>query len=304
MLTGRFMRLLLLVAFSSSAFAACFPVSGARILGRDLALADSRFSALPANFTAGLAPLAGSSRSFSPAELERIAKSNGITIENPPGICFEIPLRQVPEKDIVQAMRRSLPEITEVVLAELPAGQFPVGEVEFPMEGLEPPAGNGRGAQLWRGHIRYAETRRAPMTVRASITAHYSAVVALRNIEPNVPIQAAALRVESRTGPPTREETAARIEDVAGRAARRSVKAGSIFPVAILLDPPAVRRGDSVTVEVQSGQTQLQFEAIVETAAREGDLVELRNPSTGKTFKARLSSRSRAVLVVGGGKKL
>ena len=47
---------------------------GSRILGRDLAIADSRFSALPASLAIGFAPTPGTKRVFSGAELSRIAR--------------------------------------------------------------------------------------------------------------------------------------------------------------------------------------------------------------------------------------
>ena len=82
------------------------------------------------------------------------------------------------------------------------------------------------------------------------------------------------------------------------------MKAGSVIPIAILAEAPTVRKGDSVTVEVQSGPAHVRFEAIAESAARDGDMVELRNPSSGKTFKARLEAGGKALIVLTAGQKL
>jgi flagella basal body P-ring formation protein FlgA len=110
--------------------------------------------------------------------------------------------------------------------------------------------------------------------------------------------------METRTGPLEREKSASRIEDVQGRVARRPVKAGTPVPAAILTEAPAVRRGDSVSVEVESGLAHLRFEAIAENTARDGEMVELRNPLNGKTFRARLNADGRAVIVINTGHKL
>jgi flagella basal body P-ring formation protein FlgA len=113
-------------------------------------------------------------------------------------------------------------------------------------------------------------------------------------------VNAASLRVEGRTGPFQRSKTATRIEEVAGRVPNRAVRAGETIPLAILAVPPEVRRGDPVTVDVESGFAHLQFDAVAESSANEGDVIELRNPSSGKTFRAKLNSGSRAVVVVAG----
>ena len=42
----------------------------------------------------------------------------------------------------------------------------------------------------------------------------------------------------------------------------------------------------------------LRFQAIAENTARDGDMVELRNPANGKTFKARLGSGPKVLVVI------
>ncbi len=49
----------LFLTLPSCAFAGCFPVTGDRILGRDLALADPQFSAMPSSFIVSSAPMPG-----------------------------------------------------------------------------------------------------------------------------------------------------------------------------------------------------------------------------------------------------
>jgi flagella basal body P-ring formation protein FlgA len=132
----------------------------------------------------------------------------------------------------------------------------------------------------------------------------FVAVIAGKDLAPGVPISADSLRIETRTGPLERERPATRIEDVRGRLPRRAVKAGSVVPLAILADAPTVRKGDPVTVEVQSGPAHLRFEAVAESAACEGEMVELRNPASGKTFRARLDTGAKALIVIAAGQRL
>jgi flagella basal body P-ring formation protein FlgA len=296
--------LLSLMVSSSIAFAGCIPITGNRILGRDLALADPHFSALPASLTIGFTPAPGTKRIYSTLELQRLARANGISAISPENICFELPMGRLSEQDAALAMRRSLPAEAALKIIELAKFDVPAGLLEFPIEGLEPPAPTNHGVQLWRGHVKYAETHRASVWARVEITVQYQAVVAAKDLSQDTPIGAGSVRVESYRGPLEREEPATRIEDVLGRIPKRALRAGSVIPIAILADAPTIRKGDRVSVEVRSGLTHLRFEAIAESAARDGDVVALRNPFNGKTFKARLDPGAKALIVITSGRQL
>jgi flagella basal body P-ring formation protein FlgA len=297
------MKIVPLLLLAGSAFAGCVPIHGGRILGRDLALADARFTAVPATETIGFAPAPGNSRILPAAELARIARAHGISIPNPAEVCFEIPMRQVSGEEAVPAMRRSLPAEAALTIVEMAKADVPAGELDFPITGLEPPAPAGNGVQLWRGFVKYADTRKAQVWARVLVTERLNAVVAVKDLPRNVAIEAAALRIELRTGPIQRDHAALRMEDVVGRIPKRLIKAGSPIALDILDEAPAVRRGEPVRVEVRSGLTRLSFEAIADKEANNGDMVELRNPSNGKVFRARLEG-SKAVIVIGAGKPL
>jgi flagella basal body P-ring formation protein FlgA len=297
-------RLLLAAALPSFAFAVCFPVTGPRILARDLALADPRFSVLPSTLAVGFAPEPGGKRIYTTAELERLARANGVKVENPADICFELPLRHVLESDAETAMRQSLSADAELKIVELAKSDVPSGQIEFPLDGLEPPSPANPGAQLWRGYVKYADTRRAPIWARVSILVHYTAVIANKDLPMNGVVDSAQVRIETRTGPLAREKAASRIEEVNGRLLKRAVSAGAPIPLASLTDVPAVRRGDSVQVDVESGAAHLRFAAVAETSASEGDMIELRNPLSGKTFRGRLDHGPRVLLVVTLGQSL
>jgi flagella basal body P-ring formation protein FlgA len=292
------------MAGSGVTLAGCLPVTGNRILGRDLAAADPHLSALPATLAVGFVPVPGTKRVYATLELQRLARANGIPVTAFGGICFELPMLRLTGEDATAAMRQSLPTEALLKIVELAKLDVPAGRLEFPIEGLEPPVPSSHGVQLWRGHVTYAETRHASVWARVEVTVQYQAVVAVRDLPQDNPIGAGALRMESRTGTLEREKPATRIEDALGRIPRRALKAGSLIPLSILADAPAVRKGDPVTVEVQSGLAHLRFEAIAESAARDGDMVELRNPFNGKTFKVRLDPGAKALIVITSGQRL
>jgi flagella basal body P-ring formation protein FlgA len=296
--------LLLGVACSGISFGGCIPITANRILGRDLAGADARFSAIPATLTVGYAPAPGTKRVFTPLELQRLARANRIPPADYGGICFELAMRHLTEEEAAAAMRRSLPPEAVLKIVELESLDIPAGALEFPIETLEPSAVATHGVQLWRGRVRYAETRLLAVSARVEVTVKFTVVVAAKDLPANAPIDAGSLRVETMTSMLQREKLATRIEDVQGRLPKRALKAGSAIPIAILAEAPAVRRGDSVIVEVQSGLARLRFEAIADSAARDGDVVELRNPANGKTFRARLSPGAKAFVIIAAGQQL
>src|ERR1700733_11048018 len=123
-------RLPLIIILSGLASAACLPITGNRILGRDLALADPQFSALPATLTVGFAPSPGTKRIYSAAELQRLARANGIASTEPVALCFQLPMRQIGEEDAAAAMRRVLPDGASLKIVELPKIDVPAGELE------------------------------------------------------------------------------------------------------------------------------------------------------------------------------
>jgi flagella basal body P-ring formation protein FlgA len=287
------------LAATALAFAVCHPVSGDRILGRDLAAVDNRFSALPATAPFGYAPMPGAPRVFHPAEMQTIARTAGIQASDFTDVCFEIPVHIPVESELLTALRPSLPPDATIRLVDMDRAAIPVGRIEFPLAGLEPPAAGGDSAQLWRGFVQYTDTRRVAVWVRVAVSATYRTVIARKDLAPDTPIDASALLLETRTGTLKREASASKIEDVAGRVVTRPVRAGMEIPVSFIAEPPAVRRGDLVRVEVQSGHAVLRFDAIAETTARAGEITDFRNPVTGKTFRARAEAGSKAVVVVG-----
>ena len=294
-------RFILVLVLAGCAGADCLTITHNRILGSDLAAADSQFAGLPASLIVGFAPAPGAKRIFGTAELGRIARANGISLKAPAEICFELPLQRVSEEEALAAMRRSLPENATLRIVELPNTELPTGTVEFPIDGLEPAIPTTPGIQLWRGWVKYAETRKAAIWARVSATARYIAVIPSKDLPANAVIDAAALRIETRTGPLQREKVAARVEEVSGRMPKVALKAGSAIPLDSLASAPAVRRGDSVRVEVESGTAHLHFQAVAENTANEGEMVGLRNPLNGKIFRAKLAPGARAIVIVPAG---
>ncbi len=286
-----------------AATGACVPVSGDRILGRDLALVDPRFAGLPDSLVVGYTPAPGSKRVFAPTELARIARSQNLSVADLQELCFELPVRSLSNEEFVSSMAKAFSPNVKIQLLERSMVPAPSGELLFPVGSLEPPSAAIGGAQIWRGYVQYGGSRRFPVWARVVVSESVSAVVAARDMAANVPADAGSLRVEVWTGPPQRERVAVRIQDVQGKVLSRPVKAGALIPIGIIVEPPSVRRGDSVRVVVVCGPAQLSLDAVAERDGRSGEMIYLRNPSSGRSFRAKLEG-SHAIVVLGSGDSL
>ena len=151
------MRLLILALVATVAHAACLPVTGDRIFASDLARADSRFAALPDTLPLGFAP-----HVFHVAELQRIARSNGMPVASLAEVCFETQLHAPAEPEFLDAMRRSLPASAAITMLEMFPSPIPDGAVVFPA--------SERDAQIWRGYVQYTPTRRFPIWARVAVS--------------------------------------------------------------------------------------------------------------------------------------
>ncbi|MDQ6665636.1 MAG: hypothetical protein M3Z23_14740, partial [Acidobacteriota bacterium] len=146
---------------------ACHPVEGDNILGRDLAAADARFLALPADAPLGFAPAPGAHRVFHGAELTRLAARYGIVADTFGDACFDRPLRPIDRERLLETLQASLGiSGARIDIAESSLYPAPLGEIVFPRAGLGAPQA---GTALWKGYVRYGTNRRFPLWVRVKI---------------------------------------------------------------------------------------------------------------------------------------
>jgi len=292
--------LVLLATFPN--FGSCHFVTAERIMGADLARSIPSFSPIPKDAIIGYSPAPGSRRVFQLPELKRIAVRYGISVPEGSGACFEWKLQEVGESTVAAAIRQSLrsPSARVEILA-ISKTLAPEGSVEFPLSGLSAAASVDRDTPvIWRGYVSYAKTRRYSLWTRVRLSATMTRVVAVTAIGPNEGIQARNVRLETYEDFPLQNEVAKNLEEVVGRLARRSIRAGKPVLRADLVDPFLVQRGDAVEVTAISGMTQLEMsDAIAQTAGRQGEMISLKNPRSGKMFRARVEGRDKAIVLAG-----
>jgi flagella basal body P-ring formation protein FlgA len=278
----------------------CEFVSGEQIFSADLARALRVFLAMPQDTVIGYSPAPGSRRILQLQELKRIGAQYGISVPAGAQACFEWKVQPITEEAVRAAIREVLkaPEARVEILA-MSKAPAPEGKLEFPQSGLSAATNTDPSTPVtWRGYVQYSSPRRFSVWARVRISATMPRVIAVEPLAAGKPVAEAQVRLETHTDFPTRNDSARRLEEVIGRIPRRPVRPGLPVLRSDLTEAFEVERGDTVEVTAVSGATQLGLEALAETSGRQGDVISLRNPRSGKLFRARIEGKGRAIVMV------
>jgi flagellar basal body P-ring formation protein FlgA len=279
----------------------CEIISNDRIFGEDLAKAVPAFrDKIPGDTVIGYSPAPGARRFWGPAELRRLGSPYGVEITPETHACFEWSVQPLTADVVRAAIRESLqaPDARIDVLA-VSRDQAPAGKLTFPLSGLLASTLTGPDTPVtWRGQVQYGGSRQFSVWARVKISATMTRVVATELILPGQTVTPGEVRLETYDDFPLRNDIARNLDEVIGRMPRRALRVG--FPVfrADLIEPFQVQRGDTVDVTAIAGAAQLRMPAVAETPGRQGDTITLRNPQSGKIFRARIEGKDRALVLV------
>ena len=279
------------LAVALPAAQACRAVDGDHILMRDLATLDARFGSVDPDQAAGLTPEPNATRVYGAAELLRLARKNQIASEVPyRALCFVRRTRTLSGEEITKALRQWIPSPASIVVVSNSNAPVPDGELEIPRPAAVQEAADG--TVLLRGFVRFGSSQRFPMWVRVRVSWKQAIVVANESIAAGTEIQGAQVRLEERE---TGIEGARYLRDlskVIGHSLNRRVIAGSPVPGDALEGIKQVLRGAVVKVVVRDGGATLALDGLAESDGRIGEVVAVRNPSSGRTFLARVTGEN------------
>ena len=277
----------------------CAVVEGERIRAGDLARLRPLFSALDPDMELGYAPAPGLRRVLAPGELARLARRHGLIAVSLEAVCIEGAAERLAEAGLIEAMRRSLGEEARIEIVEFVRHAVPRGVLEFPLAGLAGPPGQPGAAVLWRGRVWTASGRTAPVWARVRVGVERRGLVARRDLAAGKAIEAGDVEERLVELFPTVGVKPVEASEVVGAVARRRIRAGEMLTAALLRLAPEVERGDRVEVEVRTGAARLRLEARAETSGRRGEAVLVRNPATGRRFKAMVEGPGRLAVEIG-----
>ena len=277
----------------------CEMLENDRIYGENLAKSVPVFAGkLPGDLVVAFSPKPGARLTLPFSDLERIGARYGVSI--PPGAeaCFEWRMQTVTPEAVTAALRESLGPDTRIDVLAISATQGPAGKLSFPLSGLLASTLTGPDMPVtWRGSIIYPSSRRFEISARLKISATMTRVVATKLILPGENVTAEQVRLETYDDFPLRNDIARNLEEVIGRMPRRAIRPGLPVFRSDLAEPLQVKRGDVVQVTAISGAAELRLPALAETNGRQGDLISLKNQTTGKVFRARIEGKDRALVI-------
>ncbi|MCS6953074.1 MAG: flagellar basal body P-ring formation chaperone FlgA [Bryobacterales bacterium] len=294
------MRLAAWSAVTSLAWGTCVAVDGERLRAADVARVVPAFAAAPPEAELGYAPAPGTRRWVRSSELARWAARFGLTLSETAPVCFERRMERLRAEQVRAALMGSLgAQAVRLEVIEWSRQPVPPGVLEFPSSGLlRPPASAPGAAVLWKGWVRYGSGRRFPVWARVRILAKSPRVVAAESLKAGEVIRPEQVRLEEREGFPEAGGWFTSVEEVAGRRLLRSVPAGAPLGRGMLGEATEVARGELVRVEAAAGAARVVLEARAESDGARGQVVRVRNPATGKVFRARVEGPGRVATPV------
>jgi flagella basal body P-ring formation protein FlgA len=276
----------------------CLPIQDDRIYARDVAAAVPAFANVAADFAVGYAPAPGTRRVFKGDALERLARNQGVAVESAPDVCFERAMATLAAGEILEAMHSAWgvgnvpsPDV-RMELRSFSPQIAPQGKVVFPRMGLQLPATSDPQAEVvWRGYVLYGNNRRFGITARARITTTTTRVIALADLSVGEPVHEDQVRLESFDTFALDDRPARNLDEVVGFVPRTLIRSGATVLRSQLGRAPEVARGDVVKVEVTAGGAHLLFEGRAENDGVEGKTILVKNLTSGKDFRARVTGK-------------
>ena len=207
-------------------------------------------------------------------------------------------MRQISHPEITTAIEKSLQgRRAEIQIVDQCRSAAPKGQLFFPLQGLS--ADSAKPA-IWNGYVLYGSNRKFNTWVSVRVTVHEQQIVAVRPIRTGEMIHPTDLKDEVYVGPLRRFLALTKQEEAVGKCARWPIMPGSALVPAMLASPLDVGQEQLVTVHINCGAAHVETQGIAVEGGYRGDIIRIRNPKTGRTFRARIDDRGEVTVVVGG----
>lgn len=285
--------------FALSTPPGCHSIENEMILARDVTAVVPGFGPVAGDFHLGYVPGTGAPRIFRGADLQRIAKNQGVDILDLPDVCFALRTFIPQPEDIRAAMRQTLADVPGIATARIEISASsqhpaPFGKLIFPRTGMQQPTAS-QPEILWRGYVHHSESD-FPVWARVRIIANMTRVVATANIPSGKPIQKNQVRLESCDDSLLDETTARNLDEVLGYIPKSLLRAYLPIRKTQLAPLPDVARGSLVDVEVFAGAAHLIVKGRAQSDGFKGSTIVMRNVSSGKDFRARVAGKDQVIV--------
>jgi flagella basal body P-ring formation protein FlgA len=276
-------------------------VSGEFIRGRDIATVVPQLASLPPDLVVSYSPIPGVQRFFLIAELQQLASRHGIPAKLTAPVCFSWPVRLLGRGEILESLRKSLEAVhaehVDLEIIDECRTPVPEGEIVFPLQGLT--AETLRPA-IWNGYIKYAGNKKFSTWVRVSVAVSENRIVATHDIGAGEKIGPSDIKTTAYFGPLARASFLHKDQDATGKCAVRPIASGTVLSESMLALPQDVVKQQLVKVHIHCGAGLIETQGIAVESGYKGDVIKIRNPSTGRIFLGQINDHGIVTVVPGG----
>lgn len=288
-------RFLICFPLALIAAAECIPLTGDKILVRDLAKAVPEFSAAPAEAVLSFAPIPGLTRNFRANEIVMFSRrfQTPLAAGSAKDVCFQSTAAVLTEDQIRAAILPAIPfHVVSLKIVDFSRMPVPPGKLEFPPAGVSQWSTNPPGTTVWQGRVLMDSGHSFPVWVKLSIVVEAKIVASARALQKDQRLTAEDVTYLSEASFPLPEGVLSSVESAIGKVALRAVSPGRPMVAALLGRPQEVAPGDVVDVESFCGEAHLHFKGRALMSGRQGDLISVLNPN-GRSFRARVTDKDR-----------
>jgi flagella basal body P-ring formation protein FlgA len=278
----------------------CVAVDGPTILASDLVAILPELQALEPTTQFGYAPDFDMRRNLSPREINTVLRRHfGDRTEVNRPVCVVRKSRTVTESDIRLAVERTFAgRRVNIQILDFSKRQVGPGELNFPHQALST-ISDSTAPVVWRGWYRDPVGRRTAVWAKVRLSEELQVVIAARDVAAGTQLDENAITIASRSYfPRAAQPVSPKLADFQGRCVRRAIRRGDAIPLAALENPVAIRRGDSVTVEVTVNAATLKFQGKAETAARPGQSFAVSCPNSKRVLQAKAVEKGKAIVPI------
>ncbi len=277
----------------------CHTISSDVIFARDVAAVIPGFTRVAGDFRLGAVADSGAPRILEGVELQRIARNQGVELQDLPDVCFALRVFVPQPDDIRAALRKTLRDIPGIDAAKIEISTssqhpVPVGELVFPRSGMQLPSGIQQEV-MWRGFVRNAGGD-SPVWAKVRVVANVTRIVAISNIPSGKPIQNNQVRLESCEDSLLDETMARDLDEVIGYLPKSVLRSELPIRKTQLAPPPDVEKGELVDVQVFAGAAHLVVKAKAQSDGFKGSSILMHNLSSGKDFPAMVVGKNRVMV--------
>ncbi len=278
----------LILATSAWAQAGCVLVDRSSVTAGDLSGVLPEFRSIPPDRRLLWAPVPGLTRTLRGPDVQRLAAKEGLAVPSGTTVCLQRRTVLFSEDQVIAALRERLPAGADLRLVDYRRLPMMAGRLRFAARPLVRSA-SGRQELHWKGTVIDDDQRTAPFWAVVQVLVSRPVIRAVRPIPMNALLSGDDLAESVERSSLGDDVPRLRLADLVGKEARRRIDATQVIQVAWLREPPLIRKGQSVRVIVESGQTRLGLDGRALNGGTLGATLLVKSDESGRIFRAEIT---------------